>query len=402
MTRYTFTLPKSFQPAEFLPPRLLTRADDARYLVSQIVHKTANKDVDPWGCVRLHSDILRRVMYSPTEPAVVEALEAAGAIETAPYYAGVKAKGYRLAKRFLGDDSVQVRATDPRLIARIEAERQRQQTEEQRNRWLPVHYTLDREQEAVTITKDADAILERLPEHTRLCQHVLVSRIQRREFPFSVSSTGRVFNSITGLKRELREALRLDGEHVGSVDIRCAQPALLAFLLCQDYPANGLLRLSTYKHAPLSMPLFPAPACPTADVLTFSELATAGILYERIIEATGLARDEVKLSFLRDVLAKKGRYPSVVESAFRDAFPTVHRIIRAVNRHDHGELIRLLQRAESWLVVETVAPRLIGRVPIVTLHDAIYSRRREVGTVADAFHETFKDLGCSMGLKVEG
>jgi len=36
------------------------------------------------------------------------------------------------------------------------------------------------------------------------------------------------------------------------------------------------------------------------------------------------------------------------------------------------------------------------------LHDAIYSRRREVGTVADSFREVFADIGVSMGLKVEG
>jgi len=110
----------------------------------------------------------------------------------------------------------------------------------------------------------------------------------------------------------------------------------------------------------------------------------------------------VKLGLLRDVLAKRGRYPSLVESAFRQAFPSVYRIIRAVNRDDHGELIRLLQRAESWLVIEQVAPRLLGRVRVLTLHDALFSRRRDVGTVADAFRAVFYDMGFSMGLKCDG
>jgi hypothetical protein len=114
---------------------------------------------------------------------------------------------------------------------------------------------------------------------------------------------------------------------------------------------------------------------------------------------TGLDRDAVKLAVPRDVLAKRGRYTPVVESAFRAAFPTVLRIIRAVNRDDHGELIRLLQRAESWLVIEQVAPRLLGKVRVVTLHDAIYSKRPDVGTVADAFREVFEELGFEMALK---
>ena len=71
----------------------------------------------------------------------------------------------------------------------------------------------------------------------------------------------------------------------------------------------------------------------------------------------------------------------MVETAFRAAFPTVLRIIRAVNRDDHGELIRLLQRAESWLVIDEVAPRLLGKVRVVTLHDSIYSKRRDASKV---------------------
>jgi hypothetical protein len=79
----------------------------------------------------------------------------------------------------------------------------------------------------------------------------------------------------------------------------------------------------------------------------------------------------------------------------------VHRIIRAINRDDHAELIRLLQRLESWLVIHQAAPRLIGRIPIVTLHDAIYCQRQNVQTVACAFGEVFEDLGFRMALKCE-
>jgi hypothetical protein len=235
MTVY-FTLPRSFQPADCLPQPLWTYADDARWLVSTIVRKTANHDIDHWGCVRLDSDILRRVMTKDRQPAIVRALVESGTIETSPHCAGVRHKGYRLAKRFLPERSVQVPATDPRLIARIEAERERQDRDEQSNRWLPVHFALDQEQRAVSISREADPILDGLPEHTRLGQHVLVSQIQRRTFPFTVSSTGRVFNAITGMKRELRAALRLSGEPLGSVDIVNAQPALLALLFLANNP----------------------------------------------------------------------------------------------------------------------------------------------------------------------
>ena len=303
-----------------------------------------------WGCVRLHSDVLRRVMCSQTQPAVVKALEAGGAIETAPYHAGVKAKGYRLAKRFLGDRCVRVPATDPRLLERIEAERLSQQ-QDHRMRWKPIHYLLDDEQRHVTVTTDADEILEGLPDHTRLCQDVLLTNIRHRQFPFSVSSTGRVFNAITGIKRDLRPTLRLDGEVMGSVDIRCAQPALLAMMLMSNYPPTWLKRPSTYKHTLVrSLSLHSAPRLhfrPAADPAPFAALASSGALYEWLVSDTGLERDAVKLAVLRDVFAKKGRYPSSVESAFREAFPSVYAFIRQVNREDHAALIRLLQRDDG-------------------------------------------------------
>ena len=75
--------------------------------------------------------------------------------------------------------------------------------------------------------------------------------------------------------------------------------------------------------------------------------------------------------------------------------------MRWINQRDHAELIRALQRLESWLVVENVAPRLVGRFPIVTLHDAIYARTGDLPAVVDAFGETFEELGVQLRVKME-
>jgi len=402
----TFDLPRSFDVQEFFPaPSLQLRAADAaRWLVSTILRKTANRDTDLWGVVRLDSRILRRIMGRDSTD-IIRALEQ-GAIETAPYCAGIKCRGYRLAQRYLGDRCVRRPVVDRRLIERLEQERQRQDAEDRQVRWQPIHYRLDAEQGRLTIDPAADAILATLPKHTRLCQDVLVSHLRHREFPFSVSSTGRVFNAITGLKRELRGALRIGGEPVGSVDIRCAQPALLAVAMTQETPTNGLNERTTYKHwgpPPLDLAL-PVPASvpvvsPAPD--SFTTLVFGGRFYESLMDTTGLERACVKLGFLRDVLAKRGRYPSTVEQAFREMFPSVYDYIRLVNRHDHGNLIRYLQRLGSWLIIENVAPRLVGRVPCLTLHDAIYSTLQCLPAVEEAFQDVFSEIGCRLALKRE-
>jgi hypothetical protein len=392
-----FTLPSSLQVADCLPTKHLTYADDARYLISTIVCKTAVKDVDEHGYARLSSDILRRVMYQRTQPAVVRALVDAGVVETAPYFTGVKHKGYRLHKRHLRDRSVRIRCTDPRLAERIAREHARLQDQELKT-WLPVHYQLAHEQEGLTIGPEADEILDALPDHCRLPQSVLVDRLKRRAFNFTVGTTGRVFGNFSNLKRELRAAVRLHGQELGGVDIVSSQPALLAALLLGKFPANGPNQLPTYK-IPCPLPLttpFPSPC-----LQAFAALVLGGGFYEQLVLATGLDRSTVKLAFLRDVVAKRGRYPSEVEQAFRSAFPSVHSAIRAINRDDHCTLIRTLQRLESWLVVEHVASRLLGKTPVVTLHDAIYCQRREVATVADAFREVFAGQKMEIALHVD-
>ena len=53
------------------------------------------------------------------------------------------------------------------------------------------------------------------------------------------------------------------------------------------------------------------------------------------------------------------------------------------------------------MVIEQVAPRLVGRVPCITLHDAIYSRRSTLDTVEEAFEEVFAEIGFRLRLKRE-
>ena len=427
-----FWLPAGFEPSEVLPPNLRRREDDARWLVSTILRKEAYRNTDEHGYTRLRSTVLRRVMSKRTQPAVVRALVEAGVLDPpSPHCAGVRSKGYRLTKMYLAEPFKQVEAKDRKLINRIDRERERMH-QEQMVRWLPIHHELSRVQRFVTILPSADATLANLVPEARLCQGILVEDIRRRCFKFTVSTTGRCFNWLTGLKRTLRPAIRLAGEPIIGVDIKCAQPALLAVLMRLSEGRD----VPTYKDTCLLLPspagddVRPLSPCqrnalgftfvvdslgssPTLgyDCLSFEELVFHGELYERLIElchSKGVElpkppedRDRVKLWLLRDVLAKKGDYPSDFAGVFREAFPSVHRFVRWVNRNNYAELIRSLQRLESWLVIETVAPRLVGRVPILTLHDAIYSRVQDVAVVRDAFQETFDDLGIRMAVKVD-
>ncbi len=423
-------VPDGFEPEQVLPARLCRRGDDARWFLHTIVTKTAHEQTDERGYARLDSRILRRVMSKRAQPAVVRAIVDAGVIDPpAGYFAGVKAKGYRFTQKTLEEKCKLVEVQDRQLIKRLARECERLRQEES-SQWLPIHRQLAESQQSLTILPTADAILDGLAVKAQLCQRVLVEDIRRAELKFSVCGTGRCFNGLTGLKRELRKTIRLEGEAIDGADIRCAQPTLLAGLIRLGNRRNVPTYMSTMLDSLACLPsprrrrsglsglllaLFSAnrgaPAL-AADFSDFESAVLAGDLYGQLVadckadgvalpDDPGEARDRVKVLLMRDVLAKNGHYPSPFERVFQRAYPSVHRFAGWINRADHGELIRTLQRLESWLVIENVAPRLVGRFPVVTLHDAVYAGTGDLPAVVDAFGETFDELGLRLRVKTE-
>lgn len=399
---YTFALPSSFSPTAFLnTPRLAPQADDANWIVSTVLRKMAIKDVDNNGFAHLSSDIMRRILRKDTMTELIDALKH-GSIETSPYERGVRCRGYRLSRRYLGEEVKFVQAGDPALLRRIEREKLR--AKEDFGERSKTHLSLIGLQNNLGIDFDpACKLIQALPKYSKTCQDVLVKSIHRREYAFSVSKTGRVYNSITGLKRDLRRFITIDGEHVGCCDIKCCQPALLAALI-RNYTTFEAKCLAAYWYScvPVCVSV-PVSLCVCApDFYTFESLVCDGSFYSHLSELSGLSRDRVKHEFIVSVLAKKsGAYQTQVERVFCSEFPSVYRFIKDVNRQDHGTLIRILQRLESFFVIDTISRDLIGRVPFVPLHDAIYCGKRHLSCVDSAFSEAFERFGVKMSTKTE-
>jgi hypothetical protein len=297
----------------------------------------------------------------------------------------------------------------------------------------PVHHALARHQERLTICSDeAGLILASLPAQKNRFDHqgILVGNIATRDFRFSVGRYGRVSNSITNLKRELRGALRVDGKSLEGVDISCAQPAFLAKLAAEAAASNteqarnkgmnnnGMNNEATRNKegrggSTKKKGIYGAPI--SDDLREYSLATESGKLYD--VLATLLAergivmsREALKKKFLCDVLAKRwanergDEYPSDVEDVFRDRFPGVYRFVREFNVHGrhHANLIRELQRQESSFVIETVAADLCEHHPdlfIITLHDAIFTVPEGVPIVIEAFERGFAKIGFRMSLK---
>ncbi len=412
----SFVLPASFHPGEFLTsPALHRRWDDARYFIGLILTKLARRDVDELGVVRLRAEHLKNIMYQATYADVIDALRQGGAVERFSYQVGERSFGFRLAARFVSDKHVRVPATDSRLIGRLTAFHEQQEAE-RLSRMQPVHLALAEQQHRLRIHgHEARRTLENLPATCNPfdVQGILVRDIENHEFRCNVGRFGRLSNNISSLKRELRESLHVDGEPLGFVDLSCAQPALLAKVIRDsenskqgkdgDRQREGEQSKGKYDSSPGYRN-----GAEWDGWANYLSLVQTGRFYDFMVgqlRDSGIGRDEFKRRFLADVIAKKGRYSSIVEDAFQRLFPSVYGFIRCVNRDgcEHANLIRLLQRAESQIVIETVAADLVTRFPrmfCVTLHDAIYTTDEHLGQVEQAFRRAFDKTGFRMQFKV--
>ena len=67
-------------------------------------------------------------------------------------------------------------------------------------------------------------------------------------------------------------------------------------------------------------------------------------------------------------------------------------------------MIRMLQREESKLVIETVAAELTTEFPttfFITLHDAIFATQQHLPKFERAFQRAFEQSGFPMALKTD-
>jgi hypothetical protein len=153
------------------------------------------------------------------------------------------------------------------------------------------------------------------------------------------------------------------------------------------------------------------------DAREFAELASTGFLYEKLLDECRLrgvrlpseqtlalkyrgdARNWLKRRFITDVLNSRAvDFASPVCRLVGVLWPSVLRFIREANFPER-RLIGALQRFESWLVIETVAPRLVDRVPILPVHDSIWCRESDVPTVRGEFESVFEELGLNFKLR---
>ncbi len=243
---------------------------------------------------------------------------------------------------------------------------------------------------------------------------------------------GRWHTNLTNCPRELRTHWRIGGEPLVETDIRNCQPLLLAWLVCLISANSSITRVSnnniiyinhylvsniyipyvvTFNEETAFKPLYNKHLV-QKDALFLLELAENAHFYEYFLSEAGYSsvtpaqREKHKRNILTQFYDDWGTYrPREFVTVLKDRFPTAHAVCHAIKAEDYANLARLMQRIESYVIIESVCRRLMEEypeVPIITVHDAVFTTERHKPLVQDVIHETFRQvLGVSPMFKGE-
>lgn len=304
--------------------------------------------------VSLGKDALKRLVGAEDNKNVLRVLLEAGFIESDGFaIVGKKCFGYRLTAEAAAMPVELVEVEDAALSA-FQAYKETRRLEAIRSH--PAHLlvwdalqtaVLDPLGEALGPQSDPD------PEkYARRRWHWFetIRRMQERDFFFSADyKAQRLHHTVSGMPKELRRYLRLNGEPCAETDLSNCQPLLMYRL----YPSGS------------------------TEAARYAELVEAGLFYETLAAASRISwpdRDELKRQVYIQILYDRVRSQAPLWIAFQRAFPEMAAIIAELKRVDYRQLSIANQKAEADIVVRTVIPRLareLPGVPVLTVHDSL-------------------------------
>jgi len=180
---------------------------------------------------------------------------------------------------------------------------------------------------------------------------------------FSVSSTGRVYSSISNMPTIMLPFLKLNGGPIGEIDAVNSQPLLLSNLI--DHPQ--------FK----------------ADV-------EAGIFYDKMAESMGITRQEFKKKSYRWIFFNDDKIGSIWANRLNAVYPGLAGMINEVKRKQ--PLWEALQAAEAAIWIKIAQKQLF---PICTRHDSIIVAPEHLESVKRDLVKEYRKAGMRVNLKVE-
>lgn len=351
------------------------------YLISLIL--TNKQDHHPGAWSVLNMTYLRKQV--PKADQYIKFLGSEGIIEWKNYSAGRNSRLYRL--KVEGGTAYRM-ITDMRLIRRIEniyvrLNKRNSKKYPKLNEYIH-SVKIDLEEALTTVQFTYSKNLINDPEKAERRRTFSLSEIEKinsGDIYIKCNGTnGRLDSNITRLPRELVKHLTIHGNPLTEIDLRNSQPFFAAAMMNLTPETEGLM--VKYLGRTLTILTKSLHLTECEDVQLYTSLVVKGDFYEpyminKIREAGIVCKDrEAAKKRLLIVFFDKSEAWKYNKEArvFKSCFPNVMTFFDAIKKEDHTLLSVFLQRIESHIVLNRVAPRIINdfpKLPFVTKHDSL-------------------------------
>jgi hypothetical protein len=191
---------------------------------------------------------------------------------------------------------------------------------------------------------------------------------------------------VTNLRSGLRRFLTIDGKPLVNLDIRNSQPLIFGLIL------------QRYYGPPRAMP---------DDARRYVELCQQGQFYDVLMAESGIPPDrraDFKRRFFGHLFFCKNWPETEAANSFGATFPSVYAVVRQEKKRDYADLSKNLQRAESGLMIDRVAARLMREaphVPVLTIHDSILTHLEHAEAVRSVMLQKFARVGLRPTIRID-
>lgn len=350
------------------------------YLIHLILsHK---QDNHPGAYSLLNSEYLRNII--PHAGQYLQFLKADNIIEWINYSAGRNSRMYRLKKE--GGTEYRV-LTDKKLIYRIE--KNRRNISKRNSKKYPVlnsyihRVEIDQEKAIKTVESEYKkrSLIDLVKaEGRRTFSLAEIEKISSKEIYIKCNKTnGRLDSNFTRLPGELIPHLTINGKHLIELDIRNSQPFFVAPLF---NPKPEIKKIITgFLGQSFTMLSESLQLTKYDDVKLYTSLVTSGEFYQYMMNKFNesgipyIDREDLKEQIFIIYFGRNGsiRY-SKAARLFLTLFPHVWDLFTIIKKTDYNKLSILLQRIESYVILQRVAPRIVQDLqdlPFLTRHDSL-------------------------------
>jgi hypothetical protein len=212
--------------------------------------------------------------------------------------------------------------------------------------------------------------------------HINISMLSEKDYFMTKSSTsGRIFNNITSLPRELRTCLYFDNnDEITELDIANSQPFLFNILIDDNFYFERDIFGDKY-----------------ADVHQYKQLTSDGKLYDYLIDKWDIKMD--RNTFKKEFFAKifycklSSNYRYVLSKKFAADFPNVFALVVKLKEGNYNNLAIQLQKKEADIIIYKIGKRLMDLgIWFVTIHDSILCKKQDLTICQKIFEEEFRKL----------